>query len=192
MGFTDDDEDDQWALQALTEAAVLLGDCPGAAQLVEETRTKLANSSACSKEKGFSKSLREVVPPTTLDSTLSERHTTLAAVCVGAALSRAARRSETVTNPDQINMLSFLSAELSEDGCWAPQKGEIVGMLKQWKHEKTAHLKAVRETAHQDLMTSMMEEISVLMATLANAKMMISGKTGFTTGASPASKAVQL
>ena len=42
---------------------------------------------------------------------------------VGVALSSAALNSETVTNPDHINVLSFSSGESSEDGCCAPQNG---------------------------------------------------------------------
>ena len=51
VGLMDQSDDDHWAMQVLADSSVaeLLDNCSWAAQLLEETRTKLARS--CGKEK---------------------------------------------------------------------------------------------------------------------------------------------
>ena len=64
--------------------------------------------------------------------------------------------------------LSFLSGGVSGGGRYAPQSGEIGGILKQLKDEMSANLSALeeeeldRKTNHQGLMKAKTEEISVL------------------------------
>ena len=91
---------------------------------------------------------------------------------VGTALRRAVMNSEKVSDSDRTSVLSFLSGGSSDGGRYAPQSGEIVGILKQLKDEMSAGLLALeeeelgRKNNHQGLMKAKTREISVLTKTI--------------------------
>ena len=64
---------------------------------------------------------------------------------VGPALERAVMNSGKVPEAGRTSASFFLSGTSSDDGIFAPQSGEIVGMLKQLKDETTAELNALEK-----------------------------------------------
>jgi len=87
---------------------------------------------------------------------------------IGAAVRRAVMNSEKVSDVDRSSVLSFLSGGSSDGDRYAPQSGEIVGILKQLKDEMSADLSAAekeeeqRKVDHQGLMKAKSQEMSVL------------------------------
>ena len=73
-----------------------------------------------------------------------------------------------VLESDRSSVLSFLSGNVSCGNRYAPQSGEIVGILKQLRDGMSADLsdlekeKSVQRTNNQGLMKAITEEISVL------------------------------
>ena len=85
---------------------------------------------------------------------------------------RTVMNSEKVSNSDHSNALSFLSGGASDGGCYGPQSGEIVGILKQLMDETSVDLQTLereeldRKTNHWALVKAKTGEISVLAKTI--------------------------
>ena len=85
---------------------------------------------------------------------------------------RAVMNAKKVSVSYRTSVLSFLPGGSSDGGRYAPQSGEIVGILKQLKDEMSADSSALedeelgRKNNHQGLMKAKTQEISVLTKTI--------------------------
>jgi len=89
---------------------------------------------------------------------------------IGSAIRKVAMSSEKVSDSDRSTLLSFLSS--GDRQGYAPQSGEIIGILKQLKDEMSADLAAAqkeeedRKANHAGLIAAKKEEIATLTATI--------------------------